>query len=158
MTAPLLDDRLRALSTALADVGPPAGVDRAIAAAIASKSRRAHRDDARTGILERWLAWPVALVASIFAISFIVRQGPPEELVPGLAAETLREASQAFMPVVSADVIAGAGDTYVMSARLPRMTLAQLGLPVNPERIGDAVETELLVRADGAVLALRFVH
>ena len=157
MTAPLLDDRLRALSTALADAGPPASVDRAIAAAIAAKSRRPHRA-AGPGILERWLAWPIALAASIFAISFIVRQAPPEELVPGLADETLREASRAFMPVVSADVIAGAGDTYVMPAQLSRMTLAQLGLPVNPERIGDAVDTELLVRADGAVLALRFVR
>ena len=68
MTAPLLDDRLRALSAALADAGPPAGVDRAIAAAIAAKSRRPDRDDPRPWILERWLAWPVALVASIFAI------------------------------------------------------------------------------------------
>ena len=62
------------------------------------------------------------------------------------------------MPVVSSEEIARAGDTYVMPARLPRTTLAQLGLPVNPERIGEAVETELLVRADGAVLALRFVQ
>jgi len=158
MTAPLLDDRLRALSAALEDVGPPASVDRAIAAAIASKARRPHRVASGPGILERWLAWPVALVASIFAISVIVRQAPPEDLMPGLAAETLREAARTFTPVVSADEIARAGDTYLMPARLPRITLAQLGFPVNPERIGDAVDTELLIRADGAVLALRFVH
>ncbi len=157
MTAPLLDDRLRALSAALENAGPPASVDRAIAAA-ASKARRPQPTPSGPGILERWLAWPVALVASIFAISVIVRQAPPDDLVPDPAAETLREAARTFTPVVSADVIASAGDTYLMPARLPRMTLAQLGFPVNPERIGDAVETELLVRADGAVLALRFVH
>ena len=158
MTAPLLDDRLRALSATLEGASPPASVDRAIAAAIASKASRPDRSVSGPGILERWLAWPVALAASIFAISIIVRQAPPENLVPDLSAESLREAAQAFMPVVSAEVIAGAGDTYVLPARLPRMTLAQLGLPVDPERIGEAVETELLVRADGAVLALRFVH
>ena len=158
MTAPLLDDRLRALSAALDGAGPPAGVDRAIAVAIASSASRPRRTASGPGVLERWLAWPVALAASIFAISIIVRQAPPDKLVADLTAESLREAAQAFMPVVSAEVIAGAGDTYVMPVRLPRMTLAQLGLPVDPERIGEAVETELLVRADGAVLALRFVH
>jgi hypothetical protein len=158
MTAPLLDDRLRALSVALEDAAPPSSVDRAIAAAIASKSRRPNRTARRPGGLESWLAWPVALVASIFAISIIVRQAPPEDRVPGISVETLRAAAQTFTPIVSADEIARAGDAYLMPARLPRMTLAQLGFPVNPERIGDAVETELLVRADGAVLALRFVH
>ena len=158
MTAPLLDDRLRALSAALDDAAPPHSVDRAIAAAIAARARRPQRTGSGPGILERWLAWPAALAASIFAISFIVRQAPPQELVPTIAAETLRDAAETFMPVVSSEEIARAGDTYVMAARLPRTTLAQLGLPVNPERIGEAVETELLVRADGAVLALRFVQ
>lgn len=158
MTAPLLDDRLRELSAALEHAAPPARVDRAITAAIAAAAARPRRDPTSQRIFERWLAWPMALAASIFAISIIVRQAPPESLVPALAAEALRDAAQSFMPVVSAEVIAGAGDTYVLPARLPRMTLAQLGLPVDPERIGEAVETELLVRADGAVLALRFVH
>jgi hypothetical protein len=158
MTAPVLDDRLRALSAALEDAEPPPGVDRAIAAAIAAKTRHPQRAASGPGILERWLAWPVALVASICAISLIVRQTPPDDLLPGLAAETLGEAARTFTPVVSAEEIARAGDTYLMPARLPRMTLAQLGFPVNPERIGDAVDTELLVRADGAVLALRFVR
>jgi hypothetical protein len=158
MTAPLLDDRLRALSAALEGSGPPPGVDRAIAAAIAAKTHRPHRVVAGPGILERWLAWPLALVASIFAISVIVRQVPPDDLLPGVAAETMREAARTFTPMVSAEEIARAGDAYLMPARLPRMTLAQLGFPVDPERIGDAVDTELLVRADGAVLALRFVR
>ena len=38
------------------------------------------------------------------------------------------------------------------------MTLAQFGLPVNPARAVEAIDTELLVRRDGAVLALRFVN
>jgi len=46
----------------------------------------------------------------------------------------------------------------VVPARMPRMALAQFGLPVNPARAGEAIDTELLVRPDGAVLALRFVN
>ena len=154
MSPPLLDDRLRALGAALAAQEPPPSVDHAIAAAIA-KPRRVPR--AGPGILERWLAWPVALAASIFAISFIVRHAPPPDLLAAPPADVLHEASRAFMPVVSADEIARAADAYVMPARLPRVTLAQLGLPVDPGRIGEAVDTELLLRPDGAVLALRFV-
>jgi len=159
MTVPLLDDQLRALSVALEGSGPPESVDRAIAAAVA-KQHRTRRDDVerRPRYFERWLAWPVALAASIFAISIIVRQAPPEDFVPALSADAMREGAQSFTPVASAEEIARAGDTFLMPARLPRVTLAQLGFPVDPERIGEAVETELLVRADGAVLALRFVY
>ena len=62
------------------------------------------------------------------------------------------------MPVVPLADIERAGDAMVVPARLPRMTLAQLGLPVNPARAADAIDTELLVRRDGSVLAVRFVY
>ena len=157
MTVPLLDDQLRALSAAMDGSGPPPSVDRAIAAAVAKQQRGdGKRGEAR--FLERWLAWPVALAASIFAISIIVRQAPPQDVVPALSADAMREGAQSFTPVASAEEISRAGDTFLMPARLPRVTLAQLGFPVDPERIGEAVETELLVRADGTVLALRFVY
>jgi hypothetical protein len=51
-----------------------------------------------------------------------------------------------------------AGDALVVPAKLPRTTLAQLGLPINPARAADTIDTELLVRRDGAVLAVRFVY
>ena len=44
-----------------------------------------------------------------------------------------------------------------MPASVPRLTLAQVGFPVDPQRMGDAVDAEFLVRGDGTV-ALRFVH
>ena len=157
MTVPLLDDQLRALSVALEGSGPPASVDRAIAAAVAKQPRgEGKRGEGR--FVERWLAWPVALAASIFAISIIVRQAPPQDVLPALSADAMREGAQSFTPVASAEEISRAGDTFLMPARLPRVTLAQLGFPVDPERIGEAVETELLVRGDGMVLALRFVY
>ena len=92
---------------------PPGSVDRAIESAIAAKMRRPDRSARGPGVLERWLAWPLALAASIFAISFVVRQAPPQEIVPTVAAETLRDAAQTFLPVVSSAEIARAGDTYV---------------------------------------------
>ena len=128
MTRRSLDEQLRALAAALAEREPPVATDRAIAAAIAARKLRAAGKSTRPAAFERWLAW------------------------------ALREAARAFVPIASADEIALAADAYVLPARLPRMSLAQLGLPVDPERIGEAVDTELLVRPDGAVLALRFVN
>ena len=50
------------------------------------------------------------------------------------------------------------GDALVIPARMSRLSLAQFGLPVNPARAADAIDTELLVRSDGAVLAVRFIN
>ena len=158
MTAQRLDDQLRALGAGLASHEPTPAVDRAIAAAIAGSARRNARAHRREAASERWLAWPIALAASIFAISFIVRQAPPQDLLPVASSEALREVSREFLPLAPADVIARAGDAYVLPASLPRMALSQLGLPVDPQRVGEAVDTELLVRPDGAVIAIRFVH
>jgi len=49
-------------------------------------------------------------------------------------------------------------DAWVVSAQLSRMTLAQFGLPVDPAQAAEVVDTELLIRADGALLAVRFVQ
>jgi hypothetical protein len=158
MTLPTLDDRLRALSDALAHAQPPETVDRSVAAAIGGADKRRMRAAAPIHAWERWLAWPLALAASMFAISFVVRQAPADERSPALAADTLQRVGETFVPVVAREVLEQAGDAYVISARLPRTTLAELGLPVHPERIGEAVDAELLVRPDGALLALRFVN
>jgi hypothetical protein len=153
-----LDDRLRELGDAVALHEPPPAVDRAVATAIEGSARRGARVPRSERASERWVAWPIALAASIFAISFIVRQAPPQDPVPVASADALREVSREFLAVAPVDEIARAGDAYVLPARLPRMALSQLGLPVDPQRVGEAVDTELLVRPDGAVLALRFVH
>jgi len=133
---------------------PPESTDRAVAAAIARAQRTPRRRPRPPS--ERWLAWPLALAASIAVLSFIVRSLPPEAIV----AEPLARAagSDDFVPVVPMADIERAGDALVVPAKLPRTTLAQLGLPINPARAGDAIDTELLVRRDGAVLAVRFVY
>ncbi len=151
-----LDRRFAALKASVADAVPPHATDLAIAAEIARAARRGTHG-MHPPPRARWLAWPLALAATIAALSVIVRQLPPEAVVAEPAPAST-QAETEFMPVVPMADIEGAGDTLVVPARLPRMTLAALGLPVNPARAADAIDTELLVRRDGSVLAVRFVY
>ncbi len=153
-----LDHDLAALKATAADALPPPAVDRAIAHAIERAQRQRRRADG-TATGDRWLAWPLALAASIAVLSFVVRSLPPDAVLaePAAVVEE-RDAGRDFMPVVPIADIEAAGDTVVVPARVPRMTLAQLGLPVNPARAADAIDTGLLVRRDGSVLAVRFVY
>ena len=150
-----LDDRLAALKADMASHEPPPSTDRAVAVAVDRASRRRSRSAHAPRVLERWLAWPVALAAAIGLVAIAVRQMPPDETAA--APLVASSAPMRFMPVVPVAEFERSSDAYVVPARMPRMALAQFGLPVNPARAGDAIDTELLVRPDGAVLALRFV-
>jgi len=163
MTPPLpqLDARLAALRDAIADEAPPSSTDRAIAAAMARAARDGPRKPGALRRFDAWFAWPLALAASITLLSFVIRAVPPQSLAePGTAHAAVQDlpATASFMPLVPIAELERAGDALVVPARMSRMSLAQFGLPVNPARAADAIDTELLVRADGAVLALRFVH
>ena len=147
-----LDRGLAALKGAVAAASPPPETDRAVAAAIARAQRRPRPTGARSN---RWLAFPLALAASIAVLSFVVRSLPPEAVVAEPAAAF---GGDEFMPVVPLADIEHAGETLVVPARLPRTTLAQLGLPINPARAADTIDAELLVRRDGSVLAVRFIY
>jgi hypothetical protein len=151
-----LDDRLAALKAEVGALEPPSATDRAIAAAADRASRRRARYALAPRVLERWLAWPVALAASIGLVAVAVRPLPADETA--LAPAVASNAPARFMPVVPVAELERSSDAYVVPARMPRMALAQFGLPVNPARAGDAIDTELLIRPDGAVLALRFVN
>jgi len=144
-----LDRRLADLRGAAAQFEPPAFTDAAVAAAARSRVRRPAGRHA-------WIAWPLALAAALAVVSIVVRSlvsVPPDdpETVPAAA-------RAAFTPVVPIAQIEATSDAVVVPARVPRMTLAQFGLPVDPARADDAVDTELLVRPDGALLAYRFVN
>ena len=145
-----LDCRFAALKATVEGEHPPPAVDRAVAAAVA----RASRVPPATARSDRWLAWPLALAATIAVLSFVVRTLPPEAVV----ATPIRASGDEFLPVVPMADIERAVDTLVVPASLPRTTLAQLGLPINPARAADAIDAELLVRRDGSVLAVRFVY
>jgi hypothetical protein len=153
-----LDHRFAALRSAVADALPPPATDRGIAAAIARAERNAPRAASHPRDSDRWLAWPLALAASVAVLSFLVRSLPPAAVVTEPTSAATQAAGNEFMPLVPLADIESAGDTMVVPARLPRMTLAQLGLPVNPARAAEAIDAELLVRRDGSVLAVRFVY
>jgi hypothetical protein len=158
MDAPTdLDRQFAALKGAVADALPPPATDLAVAAAVARAQRKSARVSAASRG-DRWLLWPLALAASIAALSLVVRSLPPEAVLAEPAAPFARTKGDEFMALVPLADLESAGDAIVVSARLPRMTLAQLGLPVNPARAADAIDTELLVRRDGSVLAVRFVY
>jgi hypothetical protein len=152
-SAPDLDSRLAQLRAEFTSAQPPAPTDRAIAAAI-DRARKRSAKGPRS--IERWLAWPLALAASIALVALAVRHMPAAEIVSPVTTAEASTASR-FLPVVPAAEIERSTDAYVVPARVPRMALAQFGLPVNPERADEAIDTELLVRPDGTVLALRFV-
>lgn len=154
MTSPPaeLDRRLAALRESAAAFEPPASVDAAMVAAARSAARAKRRDRGR----HAWIAWPLGLAAAIALLSFVVRSVAPGHDAPADALPAT--AHLQFTPVVPLTELERTGDALVVPARVPRMTLAQFGVPIDPARADDAVDTELLVRRDGALLAYRLVN
>jgi hypothetical protein len=147
-----LDGRLAALRECAAVFEPPPSTDAAIAAAMRSAARASAR---RPAGRHAWIAWPLALAAAVVVVSFVVRSLGP---LAGTGGEVVPAAARAeFTSLVPLSEIADSRDVVVVPARVPRMTLAQFGVPIDPARADDAVDTELLVRRDGALLAYRFV-
>jgi anti-sigma-K factor RskA len=151
-----LDRRLSALNAELTDLRPPAAVDRAIAAAIV-RAERAGAAASRWSHWRAFLAWPgaVAIAAALAMVAWTLRSSFEREAQP---ASLQVSAATDFIPVVPVADIARTRGVYVVSTPLPRTTLADLGLPVSPLRAAEPVQSELLVRADGTVLAVRFLE
>ena len=159
-----LDARLSALRDAASSWEPPASVDAAVAAAAARGRAALPRPPDRLPD-RRSLLWPLALAAAMGVLSFIVRSLPPTDDPMSAvrddaasASAALDAARHAFTPVVSAAELRSVGEAVLVPTRVPMLTLAQFGLPVDPARVDDAVDAELLVRRDGALLAYRFVN
>ena len=126
-----LGRRLTALKQELAQLDAPAHVGRRLDAAIeAARQGKLHgAQGMRRLARESWLAWPLALAA----------------------------ATQ-FIPLMPVADIAQTRGAFVVSAPVSRTMLAELGLPVSPARAAEPIASELLVRADGTVLAVRFLQ
>jgi len=157
-----LDRRLSALKGELALLRPPPEVERGLAAAIA-KAQRASPTSSAANLKpnrlaptshQRWLAWPLALAAALGIITWTLRSPTPDETAPERM-PTVRAATD-FIPVVPVADIARTRGAYVVSTQVPRTMLADFGLPVSPARAAETVASELLVRPDGTVLAVRF--
>lgn len=156
-----LDNQIAALRSALGDLEPPITVDAAIERAIrgrASAQRRAR--------IARAAVVPLAIAATIAGIALVNRSLlAPERSAPALtdastAAAPARTESggTAFVPLVSLAELEHTRETLVVAMQLPRTSLTEFGVAVNPARAADSVPTELLIRPDGAVLAIRFVQ
>ena len=149
-----LDRRVSALKAELSGLRPPPAVDRAIAAAIV----RAERTGAAgTPGWRTFLAWPaaVAIAATLAIVVWTLRSSFEREAQPAPAEVSL---ATDFIPVVPVEDIARTRGVYIVSTPLPRTLLVDLGLPVSPLRAAEPVQSELLVRADGTVLAVRFLE
>lgn len=103
-------------------------------------------------------AWPgAAALASVLLVSVLL-------LLEAPAPRTTRAAAgqaSGFLPLVSADTLAAAtvmpDAAWLVATEMPRERLAALGLPFDPARAGDSVPAELLMDANGQVLAVRLL-
>ena len=142
-----LDRRLAALRDATASFEPPLPpTDAAIAAAVAAP-RHASRRPAGRHALARVAARARRRASSV--VSFVVRSLRPDAGATDAAA--IAPSAQATSSCRSCPWPRSrtAGTRVVVPARVPRTTLAQFGVPIDPARADDAIDTELLVRRDG---------
>lgn len=154
MTDDALDRQLEALRRELLTVEPPESVARAIGAAARAQRSKGSRPSGRDW-RQRWIALPLAIAAAVAVIAWTLRaqRGDESLAVPDVARPPL---ATEFIPVVPVGDIARDEGAYVVSTPMPRTMLAEFGLPVDPARAADTVSSELLVRRDGTVLAVRF--
>ena len=154
-TAPpqTLEDWRRAWPTEHDDAATLAAMQRAL---------REHRRAQRVPLWRRRPAWwhfgPWfgATAASLgLALLVFVAQAPAPQ-----AAETL--ASDVFVPVVPPERWAsflrdGTGTAWVVRTEIPSERLALLGLPYDPSQADRPQRAELLMHANGEVLAVRLI-
>jgi hypothetical protein len=145
-----LEDRLAELRSASATLEAPPALEATL--------RRAFREKARPSSRPRlWWMPPFALVATVAAVTWMAR-GPLDVRVPVAApvAASLDDAGP-FLALRPLDRIALEPSATVVRTEFPRAFLAQLGLPVSPERAGEPVRAELLYSSDGEALAVRLL-
>jgi hypothetical protein len=154
-----LDRKLGALRREVSTLNPPPTVDRAVAAAIGRAERRALAPVRSSWPAEReyWLAGALAAAALLLLLVWTLRV-PPDELQGERTAASMPAAATDFIPVVPVEDIVRTQAAYIVSTPMPRTMLADFGLPVSPTRAAEPVASELLVRGDGTVLAIRFLE
>lgn len=148
-----LEDRLAELRSASASLEAPPAIEATLRQAFRAKARR---PSSRPTL---WWLPPVALVATIAGVSWLVR-GPADLPVPVPAAAPAMASLDdggPFLALRPLSRIALEPAATVVRTEFPRVYLAQLGLPVSPERAGEPVQAELLYSADGEALAVRLL-
>jgi hypothetical protein len=155
-TAALLDGHLDTLRDATADFAPGAALEARLQSALRKKHRAAPF---------RWftgfgLGVPAAaLTLSLgFAGWFLLMPliAPMSGMPPAAVSPSGSDAP--FIALASAERIALEPSATIVSTTFPRALLAEYGLPVSPERAGEAVRADMLVGSNGLPLALRIIE
>ena len=147
-----LDLELAALRREIATLGPPA----ALANALAARFRREHRQAGRPRL---WWIPPLALVATVAIVSWMVRAPLLPVQVAAVAAPQIEAADPGpFLALKPLERIALEPGTTVVETEFPRALLADWGLPVSPDRANEPVRAEMLYGADGEALAVRLIN
>ncbi len=127
-----------------------------------SNALRESGRDRFTRVVSQWFAPGFAVAASVVMASWMMLS-PHSQAVDdtGLASmSVLADASDTASPFFafqSLERIALEPSPRLIAANVPRTSLAAYGVPINPETAGQSVRTEMLVAANGQLLAMRFL-
>lgn len=97
-----------------------------------------------------WLGIPVAIsvgVALLIGALVLLPVGEPRAIEYG---------ATPFIALTSVDELERAGQPLLVSSQVPRIAMADYGLPVDPARADQPVDAEFLLSRTGVVLAVRF--
>lgn len=160
---------LNRAADALGHQVPPAGVETAVFAAFEARLRagaKAKRPTRRwpglfrLGMVAATLCVVTVAGLLIWGATQVTRQAT--QLASQTVRQTVSAISTGFLPLVNnARLRAEAKKTstaWVLPAELPRSALANLGLPFDPARAGERMQAEILISAQGDVLAVRIVE
>jgi len=151
-----LDARLGALREASETLAPPPALEAKLKAVL----RKKHRPEAFKWLQGFGLGVPAAALA--LALGFAGWTLLPPLLgqagAPKQNAAAARANDTPFIALASAERIALEPSATIVSTTFPRAMLAEYGLPVSPERAGEAVRADMLVASNGLPLALRIIE
>jgi hypothetical protein len=143
---------LRRAADDLAPQAPPAAAWDGLRARLGPPARALQAVPATPGPAARWSrrAWPVALGAGALLLASLALMLRPAVL-PAAAPPS------PFVPIAAREAWPAPGAAWLVRAELPRERLAEFGLPFDPARAAERVPAQLLLRPDGAVLAVRVI-
>jgi len=151
---PELDARLAALRVAGSRLDTPRCVEKELMQAFAARFPPRPPWYRRMNLAE----WGAAGACATITVAVLASLLAPPAPYAGFASHTplVRfENGGAFIALDSFERIEQEPDPHIVETELPRTMLATLGLPVAPERAGEPVRADMLVAADGELLALR---
>lgn len=118
--------------------------------------------DRFTRLVSQWFAPGFAVAASVVMASWMMLS-PLSQAVDDAGVASMSamadagEAASPFIALQSLERIALEPSPRLITANVPRTSLAAYGVPINPETAGQSVRTEMLVAANGQPLAMRFL-